>query len=95
MLPKKQPWATAQDTWASQINPVLANLLVQGQLLKNITLAIGDTLIAHKLGRQPQGYFLVSPQGPAVVFQAAHQANPAVTLTLTSSAELLTSVWVF
>lgn len=95
MLPKKQPWATAQDTWASQINPVLANLLVQGQLLRNIHLAVGDNLIAHKLGRQPQSYFICAPKGPGVVYQTAHQANPAVTLTLTSDSELLTDLWVF
>lgn len=95
MLPQKQPWPLAQTTWAQQIDPVLANLLVNGQLLTNQLLNNGNTVINHKLGRNPLGWFLVSPQGPATVYQAAQQPNPTLTLTLVSDAAISSSIWVF
>lgn len=84
-----------QTSWAQQIDPVLANLLVQGQLLSNVSLINGTTAINHKLGRIPLGWFLVSPLGAATVYQAAYQPNPTLTLTLTSNAAITTSIWVF
>ncbi len=95
MLPQKLNWDAAQTTWAQQINPVLANLLVQGKLLSDVTLANGSTVINHGLQRKPIGWFLVSPLGAATVYQAATQPNPALTLTLVSSAAISTSVWIF
>lgn len=94
-LPQKQPLSLMQTSWATQLDPVIANLLVQGQLLTGQTLINGTTVINHKLGRQPQGWFLVSPQASATVYQAASQPNPTLTLTLVSSAALTTSLWVF
>lgn len=84
-----------QTKWASQINPVLANLLVQGQLLTDISLINGTTAVNHKLGRIPNGWFLVSPMGAATVYQAAQQINPTLTLSLVSNTAIQTSVWVF
>jgi hypothetical protein len=95
MLPQKQPLPLMQTSWANQINPVLANLLIQGQLLQNQQLIDGTTVINHKLGRTPLGWFLVSPQAAATVYQAAQQPNPNLTLTLVSSAAVTTSIWVF
>jgi hypothetical protein len=95
MLPQKLDLPKMQTTWAQAINPILANLLVQGQLLKSQTLINGTTAIDHKLGRQPQGWFLVAPQASAIVYQASQQLNPTLTLTLISNADLLTDIWVF
>jgi len=94
-LPQKLPMDQMQTRWASQLNPVLTNLLVNGQLLTNIALSSGNTIIDHKLDRVPNGWFLVAPQGPAIVYQAAYQINPTLSLTLTSSAAILTDIWVF
>lgn len=95
MLPQKLDLPKMQTTWAEQINPVLANLLIQGQLLKAQTLINGTTVINHRLGRQFQGWFLVSPKASASVFEAAYQPNPTLTLTLTSNAAVITDLWVF
>jgi hypothetical protein len=94
-LPQKLSLDQMQTKWASQLNPVLANLLVNGQLLANQTLIDGSTAINHKLGRTPNGWFLVSPQAAATVYQAAYQPQPTLTLTLVSSAALTTDLWVF
>ena len=95
MLPQKLDLPKMQTTWAQQIDPVLQNLLVQGQLLKSQSLINGTITINHKLGRQPQGWFLVSPQGSASVYQASYQPNPTLLLTLTSNAAIITDIWVF
>jgi len=95
MLPQKLPYPLMCTTWASQIDPVLANLLVNGQLLTGQSLNNGTTVIDHKLGRKPNGWFLVSPQGAATVYQASSQPNPNLTLTLISNAAIQTSIWVF
>ena len=84
-----------QTKWASQLNPVLANLLVKGQLLQSQKLINGTTVINHKLGRNPQGWFLVAPQASASVYQAPQQPNPTLTLTLISNAAVTTDLWVF
>lgn len=94
-LPQKQSPSQMQTKWAAQLNPLLSNLLIQGQLLTNQTLINGTTAINHKLGRTPQGWFLVSPQAAAVVYQAAQQPNPTLLLTLVSNAAVQTSIWVF
>lgn len=94
-LPQKLTLPQLENQWASIINPVLANLLVQGQLLPNQALIDGSNAINHKLGRTPQGWFLVSPQGPTSVYQASYQIHPMTTLTLISNSAVITGIWVF
>jgi hypothetical protein len=94
-LPQKLTFDQLQTKWASQINPVLSNLLVQGQLLQNQMLITGSNAINHKLGRTPNGWFVVSPQSAAVVHQNAYQPNSDLILTLTSSGSLTCDLWVF
>lgn len=95
MLPQKLDLAKMQTIWAQALNPVIANLLLQGQLLSNQELITGTNAVNHKLGRNPVGWFLVSPQGPSVVYQEAYQPNPTLFLTLNSSADMTTGIWVF
>lgn len=47
-----------QNSWATQLNPVLANPLVNGILLKNVQIVGGNNSINHKLGRKPQGWII-------------------------------------
>lgn len=94
-LPKKLSWDMAQTVWGQELDPVLANLLIQGQLLVDMPLVNGTTVISHKLGRKPLGWFLVAPKAAGTVFQAASQLNPTLQLTLISNAALTTSIWVF
>lgn len=95
MLPQKLTWDLASTQWAQQINPVLANLLIQGNFIKNQALIDGTTVINHGLGRAPLGWFLVAPQAAATVYQAASQPNPTLQLSLTSNAAVTTGIWVF
>lgn len=95
MLPRPIPWNLAQTQWASQLDPVIANLLVNGQLLTDQMLVTGPNAVNHKLGRVPNGWFIVSPEAAGSVYQASYQPNPTLILTLTSTANIPCSIWVF
>jgi len=95
MLPQKLDLPKMQTTWAQQLDPVLANLLINGQLLTDQVLVSGANAINHKLGRKPNGWFVVAPEAAGTVYQASYQINPALTLTLISSATIPCSLWVF
>ncbi len=82
-----------QTKWASQLNPLLANKLTQGNLLQNIALINGATIINHLLDRQMQGWILVDKDASVIIYRSA-ALNPQ-TLTLTSNGAVNISLWVF
>ncbi len=92
-LPKKLPLDLMQDRWASQLNPLLSNQLTQGLLLKDQFLVNGMTVINHRLGRQMVGWFVTDISGAAAIYRSAPLDDK--TLTLTSDAPVLASLWVF
>jgi hypothetical protein len=85
-----------QTKWKSQIDPALANPLLSGNLLTNITLKSGKNVVNHKLGRNLIGWFIVGVNGVANIYdtQASNQ-TPGLTLNLTSDAAVTVSLWVF
>lgn len=85
-----------QTTWATQLNPLLGNPLVNGVLLHGVKLANGTTIINHTLGRKLTGWMLVGINAAATVFdnQASNQ-QPQLTLSLTSNAVATCNIWVF
>lgn len=85
-----------QSKWKSQIDPLLSNPVIKGQLLTNILLANGTTVINHGLGRKLIGWFLVGINGAATVYdsQASNQ-TPQLTLVLVSNAAVSCNLWVF
>ena len=88
--------AMLQSQWASSIDPVITNPLVQGQLLPNITVATGSNTIDHKLSRKLQGYMVVMQSAPATFYDTqATNPMPAQTLQLVSSGPAVISLWVF
>ena len=95
-LPLKLPLDQLETQWKSQLDPVLSNQLLQGQLLANIALANGTTIVNHKLGRKLIGWFIVGIDGAATVYdnQASNQ-TPQITLSLTSNAAVNVNLWVF
>lgn len=95
-LPQKLPLGLMQERWGSQLNPVLTNLLVQGQLLNNISLVTGANVINHKLGRNLIGWFLTRIKAPAQIYdtQDTNQMQD-LTLNLVSDADVSVSIWVF
>lgn len=95
-LAPKLPWELANPKWAAELNPLLANLLVQGSVLSGITLIHGDNTINHLLARKLQGYIVILNSAAATFFdkQATNQ-RPDLTLVLNASAVTTISLYVF
>lgn len=96
MLPQKLDLPKMQTTWASALDPLIANPLTQGQLLPNQVLINGTTVINHRLGRKLVGWFVVGINSTAAIYdnQATNQ-TPQLTLSLTSNASVTINLWVF
>lgn len=95
-LPQKLPIDLMQQRWASQLNPVLANLLVQGRLLEDVTLATGNNVINHLLGRDLIGWFITRKNDAANIYDTQDiNQMPDLTLNLVSDMSVRVSLWVF
>ncbi len=96
MLPKKQPWEMAQTTWATQLDPIIANPLTSSIILKNVSLAAGTNVINHRLGRNLQGWNPTRIRAAATIYdlQETNQ-TPQLTLVLVASAPVIIDLAVF
>lgn len=86
-------WDLSSDRWATALNPLLTNPLVNGHLLTNLQLINGVTTVNHLLGRKMQGWYVVDIDGAAEIYRSQPLNN--LTLTLTSNADITVSLWVF
>ena len=92
-LPQKMPWELAQTKWASALDPVLRNLLIQGVLISNVNIKTGVNVINTLLGRKQIGYIITDINAAAMIYRSAPLNN--LTLTLTSDADCVISLWVY
>lgn len=96
MLPQKLPLSLMQTQWATQLDPLISNPVTQGQLLMNIVLINGTTVINHKLGRKLVGWFPVGQNAAASLFDnQSTNPTPQLTLSITSNAVATVNLWVF
>lgn len=79
--------------WKSLLDPVLANQLVNGNLIANISLVTGSNVINHLLSRMQVGWILTDQQAAASIYRS--KAFNASTLTLMASAPAVVSIWCF
>lgn len=85
-----------QTKWASIINPVLKNTILDGVQLNNIVIAPGNNTINTTLGHPYQGWIVTDMQGAAVNLYSIPQANPSLNqLVLNSSNSATISLWVY
>jgi hypothetical protein len=82
-----------QTQWRALLNPVLANPLTNAQMLQNVVLKNGVTVINHKLGQIQQGWLILDINGSSNVYRSAPFND--LTLTLTSSATVTVNLLVF
>jgi hypothetical protein len=90
---KDQALTLLQSNWSSQIDPVLAFPPNKGFILQGVSLSTGVNVINHKLARKPQGYIITDIDAAATIFRSAPLND--TTLTLTSNADAVASIWVF
>lgn len=85
-----------QTAWSAQLDPALQNPLMQGRLLKSVSLASGDNIVNHLLGRKLQGWFIVRQRAAGTVYdkQDTNQI-PNLTLLLNASTALVVDLFVF
>lgn len=77
----------------SALNQLLKNPLVQGNFVKNTFLSSGSNVIPHGLGRTLQGWSIVDINADADIYRSA--PLNAQNLTLTTSADVTVSLYVF
>ena len=82
-----------QTAWSAMINPFLGRPTNQTNIVSNISLINGVTVVNHLLGRTPQGYFITDINGAATIYRS--KPFDPLTLTLTSSAAVVVSIGVF
>ena len=92
-LPLIKDQDLAQVKWKSILDPLLAKPISNSLLLQNISLASGNNVINHKLGRTPQGWIVCDINAAVSVYRNA-VFNP-LTLTLNSSGTAICSLLVF
>lgn len=73
----------------NQINPVITS----GVLITSVNVGTSPSKIEHKLGRTPQGFYVVDKNSNSNVWRSSISDNRY--LTLTASTPSTISIWVF
>ncbi len=94
-LPLGLEQAQRDTQWKSQLDPVLSNPLNSVQILKNVALINGTTILNHKLGATMKGWFIVDQDAAASVYKPNTAPFNSLTLTLVSSAAVNVNLAVF
>lgn len=89
--------ANLNENLQSMLEPVLKKEILDGILLKNITLTTGVlNHVSHKLQRPVIGYFVVRADASSNVWDSEDDnLNRDVFLDLRCSANVTVSLWVF
>ena len=82
-----------EKQWISQLNPLLANPLIQGSLLSDLKLINGTNTFDIYLGKQMTGWIIIDQNASASIYRSAPLNSQ--TLTLTSDALVTVSLWIF
>lgn len=82
-----------QTRLKSELDPVLANLLLQGVQLPSLQIQSGVNVISHKLGRRQLGWLLSDVNASVAIYRS--QPFNDKTLTLTSNGACQISLWVY
>lgn len=96
MLPQRLSLTQMQNTWATQLDPIIANPTVNNLILKNIALVTGTNVINHRLGRVLQGWKPTRIRASATMYDTQDtNQTPQLTLVLVASAPVVVDLEVF
>ena len=85
-----------QDNILRSVNPVVSNPLVDGQLLKGVSLQSGANLINHGLGRDLVGWIVTRLRQSATIYDTQDtNKTPSLTLQLVASGGCTADIYVF
>jgi hypothetical protein len=93
---KNQELMLLQTSWKTILAPGLRNPLMQGTLLKGISLQTGVNTVNHTLGRPLIGWFITRQNALSDIYDGQDtNQTPNLTLTLISAAVVTVDVYVF
>lgn len=97
LLPQQLTLAQLQVKWASILNVLLGNPVLDSSFIENVSLTTGANQVNHKLGRKLQGWSIVRYKGAWAEVYDTQDTNkiPELTLNLVSSAPVTISLVVF
>lgn len=81
-----------QSSIEAAISSVIRNPLLNGRLIEGLELTSGTNKIEHKLARSVRGFIPVMRSNAATIYQTA---NDDRFLTVTASANVTVSLWIF
>lgn len=81
-----------QDNIEKAISSAITAPILNGRLITSVNLVAGSTKIEHKLARVPQGYIQVDINNVSSIYTVS---KDALFLTLSSSAAVTVSLWIF
>lgn len=85
-----------QSNILTQLNAIVKNPLINGNILTEQALLTGSNTLNHGLNRTIQGWFIVRLRSSASIFDTQDSnPTPNLTLLLTSSANVVADVFVF
>lgn len=90
-----QSFTLLQTAWSAQLNPVIANPIINGVLQKGIKLLTGNNSVNTKLGRNLQGYIITAMYDNFSQIYTITSLNPSLTLSLNSSADVTIDLYCF
>lgn len=80
-ITKDQDLNSVQDNLINVLNPVFNTPILNGTLLQNVSLVVGQNTIEHRLGRKLVGWMVTRQRSFAEIYDN-QDANPLPTRTL-------------
>lgn len=88
------PFAQMITRWASILNPLISIPILSGIQIDDIVMTANTPItINHKLGRLPQGWFVVDNSASAAIWRT--QVFNTSTISLEATANTTISIWIY
>lgn len=84
-----------QNKWGGILNPIIANPIVNGGILKDVQLQVGSNTINHRQGHKLNGYLVVGMKDAYAEIYSTQSPQPTLTLVLNASAATTVDLYVF
>ncbi len=94
--PTAEDVSRIQDNVGRTVDPLVGLAILNGNLLRSVTLANGSNTINHGLGRKLIGWLQIRLTGAVTLCDAqSANANPSKTLVIVSTGAATADFWVF
>ena len=87
-----------QDEVTSTVNDIIDSQIIDSVLLKSVSLALGDNIVNHKLGRELVGWFITRQRKTTTTYIYDTQDTNTIkdkTLNLNASQACVVDIYVF